>query len=116
MERAQVPAVPAAPVAEARDDIDRPLKLRNPNPYYGHLYIKCYYFCQQCEDHFEVVGSLGHKRVLFTAVFLKDYILNQWEQHKTHMQRNWLAPMIWDKFKAFLRKSLEESNAFVGHV
>ncbi len=24
--------------------------------------------------------------------------------------------MTWDKFKAFLRKSLEESNAFVGHV
>ncbi len=24
--------------------------------------------------------------------------------------------MTWDNFKAFLRKSLEESNAFVGHI
>ncbi len=32
------------------------------------------------------------------------------------MQRNRLAPMTWDKFKAFLRKSLGGSNAFVGHV
>ncbi len=32
------------------------------------------------------------------------------------MERNWLAPMIWDEFKAFLRKSLGESNAFIGHV
>ncbi len=26
------------------------------------------------------------------------------------------AHMTWDEFKAFLRKSLRESNAFVGHV
>ncbi len=32
------------------------------------------------------------------------------------MQRNRLVPMTWDEFKAFLRKSLGESNAFVGHV
>ncbi len=32
------------------------------------------------------------------------------------MQRNRLAPMTWEKFKAFLRKSLGESIAFVGHV
>ncbi len=32
------------------------------------------------------------------------------------MQRNRLAPMTWDEFKAFLRKSLGESHAFVGHV
>ncbi len=32
------------------------------------------------------------------------------------MQRNRLAPMTWDKFKAFLRKNLGESNVFVSHV
>ncbi len=78
--------------------------------------MECYYFCQQCEDHFEVVGSLGHKRVSFATRFLKDYILNWWQQHKTGMQCNRLAPMTWDEFKAFLRKSLGESNTFVGHV
>ncbi len=115
--RAQAPATPAAPVPEkARDDTDRPLKPRNPDLYYGNLHMECYYFCQQCEDHFEVAGSLGHKRVLFAAGFLKDRILNRWQQHKTRMQRNQLASMTWNEFKAFLRKSLGESNAFVGHV
>ncbi len=32
------------------------------------------------------------------------------------MQRNRLALMTWDEFKAFLRKCLGESNTFVGHV
>ncbi len=32
------------------------------------------------------------------------------------MQRNRLAPLTWDEFKAFLRKSLGESDAFVGHI
>ncbi len=32
------------------------------------------------------------------------------------MQRNRLAPITWDEFKAFLRKSLGESNAFVRHI
>ncbi len=114
--RNQAPTVSAVPAAEARNDTDRPLKPRNPNLYYGHLHMECYYFCQECEDHFEVAGSLGHKRVPFAAGFLKDRILNQWQPHKTRMQCNRLAPMTWDKFKAFLRKNLGESNAFVGHV
>ncbi len=78
--------------------------------------MECYYFCQQCEDYFEIARSLGHKCILFAAGFLKDRILNQWQQYKTRMQRNRLAPMTWDEFKAFLRKNLEESNVFVGHV
>ncbi len=32
------------------------------------------------------------------------------------MQRNRPAPMTWDEFKVFLRKSLGKSNAFVSHV
>ncbi len=78
--------------------------------------MECYYFCQQCEDHFKVAGLLGHKCVLFAAGFLKDCILNWWQQHKTCMIRNRLASITWDEFKAFLKKSLGESNAFVGHV
>ncbi len=70
--RDQALAALAAPAAEARDNTDRPLKPRNPDLYYGNLHMECYYFCQQCEDHFEVARSLGHKRVLFTAGFLKD--------------------------------------------
>ncbi len=118
MERTQAPAAPtaSAPDVEARNDTDRPLKSRNRNLYYGNLHIECYYFCQQCKDHFKVAGSLGHKRVLFAARFLKNRILNWWQQHKTRIQCNRLVPITWDEFKAILRKSLRESNAFVGHV
>ncbi len=116
--QAQAPAALAAsaPDVRARDDTDRPLKPRNLDLYYSKSHMECYYFCQQCEDHFEVAGSLGHKRVSFAAGFLKNRILNRWQQHKTCMQRNRLALITWDEFKAFLRKSLGESNAFVGHV
>ncbi len=72
-------AVPAAPVAEVRDNTDKPLKSRNPDLYYGYLHMECYYFCQQCKDHFEVAGSLGHKRISFAVDFLKDHILNRWQ-------------------------------------
>ncbi len=114
--RDQALATPAGPVAEARDDIDRPLKPWNLDLYYPNLHIKCYYFCQQCEDYFEVVGSLGHKRIPFATGFLKDCILNQWQQHKTRMQQNRPVLMTWDKFKAFLRKILRESNVFADHL
>ena len=32
------------------------------------------------------------------------------------MQRNQLAPLTWNEFKAFLRNYLRESDAFVSHV
>ncbi len=95
MEKTQAAAAPIAPApdAEARDNTDRPLKSRNPDLHYGNSHMECYYFCQQCEDDFEVAGSLGHKRVLIATGFLKDRILNRWQQHKTRMQHNRLAPM-----------------------
>ncbi len=37
--REQALAAEAAPVAEARNDTDRPLKPRNLDLYYGHLYM-----------------------------------------------------------------------------
>ncbi len=69
---------PEAPNAKVREEVlDKPLKPRNLDLYYGHLHIECYYFCLQYEDHFEIAGSLGHKRVPFAAGFLKDRILNR---------------------------------------
>ncbi len=46
MEKAQAPTTPAipAPDIKARHNTDRPLKPRNPNLYYGNLYIEYYYF------------------------------------------------------------------------
>ncbi len=91
--RDQAATVSAVLAAEIRDNTDRPLKLRNPDLYYGHSNIECYYFCQQCKNYFEVTGLLGYKRILFIARFLKDHILNRWQQYKTRMQRNKLVPI-----------------------
>ncbi len=43
--RDYTPAAPAALAAEAKDNTNRLLKLRNLDLYHGHLYIECYYFC-----------------------------------------------------------------------
>ena len=115
IKKIQAPAAPAT-LVEVRNNADRPFKPRNSDLYYSHLHIEYYYFCQQYKDYFEVAKSLSHKRIPFTARFLKNCIFNQWQQQKTHMQRNQFTFMAWDKFKAFLMKSLGESNAFVGHI
>lgn len=113
--RDQAPMVPNAKAAR-EDTLYTPFKPRNLDLYYGNRHMECYYFYQQCNNHFEVAGSLGYKRVLFATGFLKDCILNCEQQHKTRMQQNQLATLSQDKFKAFLRKSLEESNVFVDDV
>lgn len=60
---------------EAREETsDRLLKTRNPELYFGNLYIECYYFCQQCEDHFEIAGAKSHKRNFFATLFLRNGI------------------------------------------
>lgn len=78
IEKAQAPSPLVAPTpdVEVKDNTDRSLKLRNPHLYYGNLYMEYYYFCQQGKDHFEFTGLLGYKRVIFTATFLKNRILN----------------------------------------
>lgn len=90
--------------AGPRDDSNRLLKLRNPDLYSGYLHMGCYYFCQQCEDYFKIAGTQGHKRITFAADSLKDCIFNR------------CAPLFWDKFKAFLKKSLGKSDPFVSHI
>ena len=69
-----------APNAKVRKDIlDRLVKPQNANLYYSHFHMKCYYFCQQCEDYFKVARFLDHKRLHFTAGFRKDRIVNRWQ-------------------------------------
>ena len=67
-----------ASTAAKKEASDRPLKARNSNLYYENSYMECYYFCQQCEDHFEMAGTKGHRRVPFAASFLKEKILFRW--------------------------------------
>ncbi len=78
--------------------------------------MECYYFCQKCKDHFDTTGAKSHKRVPFAASFVKDRILYRWKQHKARTERSRAMPLSWEELKAFLRKNLGESNAFVGSV
>ena len=95
---------------------ERALKARNPDLYYGSLYIEYYYFCWQCKDHFDTTGATGHQRVPFAASFVQDRINFRWQQHKTQVERDRVASLTWDKLKAFLRQSLGESTAFVNNI
>ncbi len=77
MERAQAPAFPAVPDIEAKDNPEGLLKSQNPDDlYYSNLHMECYYFYQQCKDHFKFARSLGHKQIPFAIRFLKDHMLN----------------------------------------
>lgn len=49
---------------------DRFFKARNPDLYYRSLYMECYYFCQQFEDHFDIASVTSHQRVSFAVLFL----------------------------------------------
>ena len=95
---------------------DRPLKARNLDLYYGSLHMECYHFCRQCKDYFETAGAKSHKCVFFAASFLRERINFRWQQHKSRTERDRANPFTWDKFKAFLRKSLGESTAFINSI
>ena len=45
-------------------------KAKVPDIYYEKLYIDYYHFYQQCEDYFEIAGTIGTKQTLFATFFL----------------------------------------------
>ena len=101
----------------ARDQLeprDRPLKARTLETYSGKSHMDCYYFCQQCEDYFKTSGTTGINCTLFAATFLRGPISLRWAQHKRRYKR--ATPIIWLEFKAFLRKNLGNSQAFIDNI
>ena len=48
----------------------RLLKANVPDVYFEKLHMDCYYFCQQCEDHFVTAGATGSNHTPFAASFL----------------------------------------------
>ena len=75
--------------------------------------MDCYNFCQQCEDYFATAGATGPTRIPFAASFLRDRISFRWQQYKRRHDTETSVPVTWDEFKAFLRRSLGDSQAFV---
>ena len=127
----QVPASAPAPALYTQKDLQRIMKLcmdlflqgncqegpregqlkaQFPDLYYGKSYMECYHFCQQCKDHFDTAGATGSNRTPFAAFFLCGRISFRWHQHK---RRGQVGPLPWIDFKAFLRKNLGDSRAFV---
>ena len=86
------------------------LKARFSDLYYGKLYIKCYYFYQQCKNHFDIAGTTQLDRTSFAASFLCERISFRQHQYKCRGQVRSL-PLI--DFKAFLQRNLGDSQAFV---
>ncbi len=103
-------------VQEQEDVLDKPLTIKNPDLYYGNLHIECYYFCQQCKDHFETAGVKSHKRIPFAASFLKARIFFYWQQYKNKIKHDRATPPSWQEFKAFFQRNLGESTAFVDNI
>lgn len=104
-----------APLAKSQKDaLNKSFKARNPDIYYDNLHIECYYFCQQCKENFEIAGAKNHKRVFFASTFLKNRILNCFQQYQTWTKYNQVVLLFYKKFKTFLRKSFVESHTFIG--
>ena len=76
--------------------------------------MDCYHFCQQCKDYFETSGATKMNCILFAAIFLRDIISLRWAQHKRRHER--ATPITWLEFKAFLRKNLRNSQAFIDSI
>ena len=88
---------------------EKPFKARLPDVYRGKSHIKCYNFCQQCEDHFATAGAKGPNRILFAASFLWDCINFRWQQYKRKHEAESIVPITWEEFKTFLCQSLGDS-------
>ena len=76
--------------------------------------MECYHFYQQCEDHFKTFGATGINCIPFVALFLRGSISLRWAQHKRRHKS--ATPITWSKFKAFLRKDIESSQAFIDSI
>ena len=90
------------------------LKARTPETYWGKSHMKCYHFCQQCEDHFKTSGATGMNCTPFAASFLRSSISFRWAQHKRRHES--ATPITCSEFKAFLQKDLGSSQAFIDSI
>ena len=110
---AQAPAPAPAPAPVVSEVPREKLKARSSDIYRGKSHMDSYNFCQQCEYYFAIVGAMGPTWIPFAASFLRNRISFRWQQYKRRQDANTPVPVTWDEFKAFLRQSLGNSQAFV---
>ena len=110
---ASAPAPTPVPVSVVSKLSQEKLKTCSPDVYRGNSHMDCYNFCQQCEDYFATARATGPTRISFAMSFLRDRISFQWQQYKRRHDADTPVPVTWDEFKAFLHRSLGDSQAFV---
>ena len=108
-----VPAPAPAPAPIVAEAPRKKLKARSPDVYLEKSHMDCYNFCQQCENYFATAGATGPTRIPFAASILRDRISFRWQQYKRRHDVDTPVPVTWKEFKAFLRRSLGDSQAFV---
>ena len=84
-----------------------PLKAQNPDFYYRSLHMEYYYFCQQYEDHFDTAKAIGHKRVLFSTLFLRNRINFSGSNIKRKLKATMLSPLLEINSRSSSSKVLE---------
>lgn len=50
------------------------LKAKSSDIYCGRLYIKCYNFCQQCENYFVTIEATEPNQIPFATSFFQNQI------------------------------------------
>ena len=93
---------------------EKPFKAWFADLYYGNLHMNCYWFCQQCKDHFEIARAKRPNRIPFAASFLHGSVIQQWLKRTQYY--NGAAPITWSEFKDFLHKNLGDSRAFEDNI
>ena len=71
--------------------------------------MDCYNFCQQCEDYIATIKALKFSQILFATFFFWDRMSFCWQQYKQKRDTDSFVSVTWDKFKAFFRRSLDNS-------
>ena len=56
---------------------------------------------------------MGPTWIFFAVSFFRDRISFRWQQYKRRHDADTPVSVMWDEFKAFLRRSLDDSQAFV---
>ena len=71
---------------------------------------------KKCKDHVNTAGAFDTNRIPFAALFLRGRISFRWHQYKRRKNQAVEDPLPWVEFKAFLRRSLSDSRAFVDTI
>ena len=89
------------------------LKVLSLDIYHQKSHIDCDNFYQQYKNSFALVGTIRPTQILFATSFLWHQISFRWQQYNRKRDVDSSILVILDKFKAFLRRNLGDSQVFI---